>query len=157
MSKKEEWMVHIWGGAWNHDANPSIEKDLGIKDGYYYFDAEEEKNRFIQLIRQDKYEKQGLATDCKHGIMTHKRTIFVATLKYKDKAFVIHYDLGYEYPEDSAIFYFTEGNFGCDCNRSLAIRWEYGEDAIPELPCGDEIKVTDYHIEYQGLTENNKK
>lgn len=149
MSKKEEWMVHIWGGAWNHDANPSIEKDLGIKEGYYYFNTEEEKNKFIQLIRQDKYEKQGLATDCKHGIMTHKRTIFVATLKYKDKTFVIHYDLGYEYPEDSAIFYFTEGNFGCDCNRSLAIRWEYGEDAIPKLPCGDEIEMSDYHVEYQ--------
>ena len=101
MSKKEEWMVHIWGGAWNHDANPSIEKDLGIKEGYYYFNTEEEKNKFIQLIRKDKYEKQGLATDCKHGIMTHKRTIFVATLKYKDKTFVIHYDLGYEYPEDN--------------------------------------------------------
>ena len=85
MSKKEEWMVHIWGGAWNHDANPSIEKDLGIKEGYYYFNTEEEKNKFIQLIRQDKYEKQGLATDCKHGIMTHKRTIVVATLKYKYK------------------------------------------------------------------------
>lgn len=147
--KKEEWMVHIWGGAWNHDANPSIEKDLGIKKGYYYFDTEEEKNKFIQLIRQDKYEKQGLATECKYGIMTHKRTIFVATLKYKDKTFVIHYDLGYEYPKDSAIFYFTEGNFGCDCNRSLAIKWEYGEDAIPELPCGDEIEMTDYHVEYQ--------
>lgn len=149
MSKTEEWIVHIWGGAWNYDADPSIEKDLGIKEGYYYFDTEKEKNKFIQLIRQDKYEKQGLVTDCKHGIMTHKRTIFVATLKYKDKTFIIHYDLGYEYPKDSTIFYFTEGNFGCDCNRSLAIRWEYGEDAIPELPCGNEIEMTDYHVEYQ--------
>ena len=51
MSKKEEWMVHIWGGAWHHDANPSIEKDLGIKEGYYYFDTEEEKNKFIQSGR----------------------------------------------------------------------------------------------------------
>ena len=23
-------MIHIWGGAWNSDANPSIEKDYGI-------------------------------------------------------------------------------------------------------------------------------
>ena len=43
MSKKKEWMVHICGGAWNHDANPSIEKDLGIKEGYYYFNTEEER------------------------------------------------------------------------------------------------------------------
>ena len=37
----------------------------------------------------------------------------------------------------------------CDCNRSLAIRWEYGEDVIPELPCGDEIEMSYYHVEYQ--------
>lgn len=43
MNNKEEYMVHIWGGAWNHDANPSIEKDLGIKAGTYYFDTEEKK------------------------------------------------------------------------------------------------------------------
>ena len=94
------------------------------------------------------YLKQGIARDIKHGIMTHKRTIFVGTFKYKDKEFVIHYDLGYEYPEDSAEFYFTVGNFSCDCNRSLAIRWEYGEDTIPELNCGNEIEMLEYHIEY---------
>ena len=148
MKNKEEYMVHIWGGAWNKDANPSIEKDLGIKSGHYYFDTEEEKNEFCKLLDNPIYSKQGLAKDIKYGIMTHKRTVFVAALKYKDKEFVLHYDLGYEYPEDSAIFYFTEGNFGCDCNRSLAIRWEYGEDAIPELECGDEIEMLSYHVEY---------
>ena len=49
---------------------------------------------------------------------------------------------------EDAIFYFTEGNFSCDCNRSLAIRWEYGDDAIPELGCGEDIELVDYHIEY---------
>ena len=67
---------------------------------------------------------------------------------FKDENFVLHYDLGYEYEEDDAIFYFTEGNFNCDCNRSLAIQWEYGDDAIPELGCGEDIKLIDYHIEY---------
>lgn len=148
MNNKEEYMVHIWGGAWNHDANPSIEKDLGIKEGTYYFDTEAEKDEFLRPLDNPIYSKQGIARDIKHGIMTHKRTIFVGTFKYKEKEFIIHYDLGYEYPADSAEFYFTDGNFGCDCNRSLAIRWEYGEDAIPFLDCGDEIEMTEYHIEY---------
>lgn len=146
--KQKEYMVHIWGGAWNSDANPSIEKDLGIKSGCHYFDTEEEKNEFLKLLDNPIYSKQGMARDIKYGVMTHKRTIFVGTFKYKDKEYVLHYDFGYEYPEDSAIFYFTDGNFGCDCNRSLAIRWEYGEDAIPELNCGDEIKMLNYHVEY---------
>lgn len=149
MDNQKEYMIHIWGGAWNEDANPSIEKDLGIKEGYYYFDTEEEKNEFCKLLDNPIYSKQGITRDIKYGVMTHKRTIFVGTFNYKDKEFTIHYDLGYEFPEDSAEYYFTDGNFGCDCNRSLAIRWEHGEDAIPELNCGHEIKMTDYHIEYE--------
>lgn len=145
---QKEWMIHIWGGAWNSDANPSIEKDYGIQEGYHYFKTEEEKDRFLEIINKPEYRYQGLMRDIKYGFMTHKRTIFVGTFKYEDKEFVLHYDLGYEYEEDAAIFYFTKGNFSCDCNRSLAIRWEYGDDAIPELGCGEDIKLVDYHIEY---------
>lgn len=145
---QKEWMIHIWGGAWNSDANPSIEKDYGIHEGYHYFKTEEEKDRFLEIINKPEYRNQGLMRDIKYGFMTHKRTIFVGTFKYKDKEFVLHYDLGYEYEEDAAIFYFTKGNFSCDCNRSLAIRREYGDDAIPELGCGEDIKLVDYHIEY---------
>ena len=148
MTKQKEWMIHVWGGAWNHDANPSIEKDYGIKEGYHYFNTEEEKNKFLEIINKQEYSDQGLMRDIKNGYMSHKRTIFVGTFKYEDKEFVLHYDLGYEYEDESAIFYFTEGNFSCDCNRSLAIRWEYGDDAIPELGCGEDIELVDYHIEY---------
>ena len=145
---RKEWMIHVWGGAWNSDANPSIEKDYGIHEGYHYFNTEEEKDRFLEIINKPEYRNQGLMRDTKYGFMTHKRTIFVGTFKYEDKEFVLHYDLGYEYEEDAAIFYFTKGNFSCDCNRSLAIRREYGDDAIPQLGCGEDIELVDYHIEY---------
>lgn len=144
----KEYMVHIWGGAWNKDANPSIEKDLGIKEGYHYFKTKEERDRFLKLIKQDKYLNQGLVLDLKEGEMTHKRTIFVADLKYKDKVYTIHYDFGHEYPEEQAIFMFEDGNYSCDCNRSLIIQDEYGENAIEELDCGEEIKMVNYHLEY---------
>lgn len=149
MAEKKEYMVHIWGGAWNDDANPSIEKDLGIKEGYHYFDTEEEKDRFCELLNNPIYSKQGIARDVKYGIMTHKRTIFVGTFKYKDREFVLHYDFGYEYPEEQAEFQFLENNYSCDCNRSIFIREEYGEDVMPELDCGDEIELLDYHFEYE--------
>ena len=142
----KEYMAHIWGGAWNKDANPSIEKDLGIKEGYHYFKTEEERDRFLKLIKQ--YSSQGLVWDLREGEMTHKRTIFVADLKYKDMVYTIHCDFGYEYPEEQAIFMFEEGNYSCDCNRSLFIQEEYGEDAIDELDCGEEIEMLNYHFEY---------
>lgn len=142
-------MVHIWGGAWNKDANPSIEKDLGIKKGYHYFNTEEEKNEFVRQLHNPIYQKQGLMVDVKHGYMRHKRTIFVCTLRYKDVEYLLHHDFGYEFKEEQAIFMFTIGNYSCDCNKSLFIQREYGEDAIPELGCGDEIELLDYHFEYE--------
>ena len=148
MDKQKEYMVHIWGGAWNSDANPSIEKDLGIKDGYHYFKTEKEKNDFCKMLDIPKYANQGLARDIKYGYMSHKRTIFVGIFSYKEKEFILHYDFGYEYPEESAMFQFTENNYSCDCNRSIFIRDEYGEDVIPELDCGNEIKLKEYHFEY---------
>ena len=54
-----------------------------------------------------------------------------------------------DYPQDSAIWMFTEGNYACDCNRSLFIQQQFGEDAIPELPCGDTIELLEYHIEHE--------
>ena len=149
MIKQKEYMIHIWGGAWNSDANPSIEKDLGIKSGCHYFDTEEEKDKFLKLLDNPIYSKQGMAKDIKYGYMTHKRTIFVGTFKYKDKKYVLHYDFGYEYPEEQAKFQFIENNYSCDCNRSIFIREEYGEDAIPELDCGNEIELLEYHFEYE--------
>lgn len=145
---KEEYMVHIWGGAWNYDAYPSIEKDLGIKEGYHYFDTEKEKDDFCFLLNNPIYRDQGIMIDVQYGIMSHKRTIFVGTLKYKEKGYVIHYDFGYEFKESNAIFMFTDGNYSCDCNKSLFIQREYGEEIIEELPCGDEIELVDYHFEY---------
>lgn len=148
MEKQKEYMVHIWGGAWNSDANPSIEKDLGIKDGYHYFKTEKEKNDFCKMLDIPKYANQGLARDIKYGYMSHKRTIFVGRFVYKEKEFILHFDFGYEYPEESAVFLFTENNYSCDCIRSIFIRDEYGEDAMPELDCGNEIELKEYHFEY---------
>ena len=146
---KEEYLVHVWGGAWNKDANPSIEKDLGIKEGYHYFNTKQEKDDFLKLLDNPVYKKQGLVYTEQFGVMSHKRTVFVGTLKYKNKNFVIHRDFGYEFPEDVAEFMFVEGDNSCDCNRSLLIYYEYGENSIPLLKCGDEIELVDYHFEYE--------
>lgn len=145
----KEYMIHIWGGAFNSDANPSIEKDHGITEGYYYFNNKKELDSFCKIINKAKYKNQGMASEIKYGIMSHKRTIFVATFKYDTQYYVIHYDFGYEYEKESAEFMFLDGNYSCDCNRSLIIQREYGDDSIPELKCGERIKMLSYHIEYK--------
>lgn len=144
-----EYMVNIWGGAWNADANPSIEKDLGIKEGAHYFETEKELNAFIRLVSRPKYKNQGMVIDKHIGNLTHKATVFVGTFKHKDKEFVIRHRFVNEYPPESAVNWFIYGNGGCDCNRSRFIREQYGDDAIPELDCGWQIELVDYHVEYE--------
>ena len=144
-----EYMVNLWGGAWNENANPSIEKDLGIKKGPYYFETEDELNRFIDLISQPKYKKQGMMIDKHVGELTHKRPVFVGVFEYQGKQFMLREKFVHEYPAESAEFMFLQGNYSCDCNRSRFIRRQWGEDAMPELDCGCEIKLLDYHIEWE--------
>lgn len=80
-------------------------------------------------------------------------TIFVGTFKYKEKEFILRFNFEIDnYPADSAIWMFTEGNYACDCNRSLFIRRQFGDNSIPELPCGNQIELIDYHIEYEEIT-----
>lgn len=152
MKSNGEWMIHVWGGAWNDDAATSIEKDYGIKEGYYYFTNEEAKDAFLELIDNPIYSNRGVAKDIKYGAMSHKRTIFVGQYQYGDRFFVIHYDLGFEYPDESAVFYFTEGNNSCDCNISSIINLEYGKGTVPDLGCclagENKIKLIAYKVEH---------
>ena len=83
-------------------------------------------------------------------------TIFVGTFKYKEKEFILRFNFEIQdYSEDDAIWMFTEGNYSCDCNRSLFIRQQFGDDSIPELPCGNTIELLDYHIEKERYEEFN--
>lgn len=63
--------------------------------------------------------------------------------KYKDKS-------GY-YEEDdykkgisigSILYIWAEGDYSCDCNRSLFF-------GLPEMKCGEKIKITKFWIEYR--------
>lgn len=149
----DECMIHVWGGAWNDDAEPSIKKDYGISEGYYYFKSKKAKNKFLSIIENPVYQEQGIVYDCvseetTDRRLTHKRTIFVGLYEYQGRRYTIHYDLGFEYPDDSAEYYFLGGDNSCDCNISTIIRWEYGDSAIPQLGCGNEIKLIAYKIEH---------
>jgi hypothetical protein len=45
-----------------------------------------------------------------------------------------------DYPWESVVFMYTEGNYRCDCNRSLFIATKGNED-FEEMDCGDEIEL----------------
>lgn len=136
----KEYFLHIWGGLM-----PYLENELGIKNNYYYFNTEEERQKFINKIKP--YSKYGLAMDKKEDIMTHKRTVAEIVLKYEDNIYKFDYDFGYEYSEEAAIFQFEENNYSCDCNRSLFIQ-RYCDKNFTDMGCGEQIKLVDISIKY---------
>jgi len=141
--KKEEFMIHVWGGAWNDGVRPSIEKDLGILPGYHYFDTEVELNEFI--FKLQKYEKLGMAYTIKTGFMTRKQTLLYMKLKYDKQIFEVERNFGYEVGKDEVERY-MERNFNCDCQYSQLIRNKYGIKTMEWLDCGNEIELVSYEI-----------
>lgn len=62
------------------------------------------------------------------------------------------YDFGPDIPwGDGTVWWLTEGNFGCDCNREMDFRRAGGEDG-GEPPCGN----TRYSILYAELEDGQK-
>lgn len=60
-TEPSRYRVKLSGKAFDKDADPSIEKDLGIKAGYHYFVDKDKKDEFINMIvSQKKYTMQGV-------------------------------------------------------------------------------------------------
>lgn len=136
-------MLHTWGGIYNDDS--PIPDELRQYNGYTYFNTKKELNSVLMKICP--YGGYGLCTDIKEGNLTHKRTIACMTVLLDDKEYYLEYDFGYEYPEDVARFKFMENT--CDCNMYNRLSDEYDELEPMDYPCGFNIKVVDFKVEYR--------
>jgi len=80
----------------------------------------------------------------------------IVTLELQDgRRFSVDAPVEAEYA-DTQWFWWTEGNGSCDCNRSLYLNRQHGlnlgtmEDGafdVPELPCGNTIKLVSLVID----------
>jgi hypothetical protein len=67
-----------------------------------------------------------------------------ATLEYNGKTHTVKEE--YRYASNEGIeFMWEEGNWSCDCNKSLMIQRQVDPD-FPEMDCGDEIKLVKLEI-----------
>lgn len=136
-----EYFLKIWGGAMPH-----LEKDLGIKQNYYYFRTEKEREEFLDKVSP--YTKYGLAISTKEGVMSHLRTILDVVFDYNGRIYAFSYDFGYEYPEDAARYMFEFGEYSCDCNKSLLIK-KFCDENFPRFSCGKSgIKLKNLSVRY---------
>jgi len=65
----------------------------------------------------------------------------VVTLRYQGRDFTVRDEFLTLHMElRGALHLWEDGNWSCDCNRSMMIR-EQCDPTFPELPCGDTIEI----------------
>lgn len=98
--------------------------------------------------------------------MTTTRLPVVARLRLPDgRELDCHSDVN-EQHADGQWYWWTEGNGGCDCNRSLFLNREYGlglgeknkeDDDVPNLPCGDTIELLSLTVDGKNAADMDRE
>lgn len=141
-NEKHEYMVHLWGGFFNEEHKARH----GRESGYYFFDTAEERDRFVSTLHaeEEAFDAKYLAQDNADGRHVRYKTVAKMRLVYQGKEYALEHDFGYAYPVDAAHYMFEDGNYSCDCNRSLFLAEKY--EGFPELDCGHEVELAAFQV-----------
>ncbi len=147
----KNFMLHIWGGFFNDEH----QEKHGIEEGYYWFKNARERAEFLAELQvvEAHLDARMLAYTMKNGSWTRRETTASMVFVFNGKEYPHQHTWGYGYPVSAAHFMFEEGNYSCDCNKSLMI----GRDGVdfPEMDCGDEIKLKDFKVTLSKPTKKN--
>lgn len=140
---KYEYMLHTWGGFYNKEHQVKH----GYTPGYRWFDTAEERSEYVSELKEieQKFNARHLAISTEEGTHTRMKTIAKMVFVHQGKEYPCQYDFGFAYPPHSAEYMFFDGNYSCDCNRSLFIE-RAGFDFL-EMGCGEEIEMKDFEVE----------
>jgi hypothetical protein len=75
-------------------------------------------------------------------LMTHT----AVELAVGDERYCLEHHFGFGYPPSAASYMWEEGNYSCDCNKSLFIA-EQCDPSFSERDCGDEIALASISVE----------
>lgn len=141
--EKYEYMLHTWGGFYNVEHV----KIHGKKPGYFFFYSMKELKDYEFDLKQIEKELGAhvLMTHIEEGQHVRYKTIAKMKFLFNGKTYDYQEDFGYAYPLESAKFMFEDGNYACDCNRSLMLSRKY-RDVTPVEVCGYEIDMIDLEI-----------
>ena len=130
-----EYFIEFWG----RDEEQAI-RELGLSGPRHWFRTQVELDNL-----RAKLKPYHVVSRTESGEMTHKRTVAIVKLAFGGKFYTLEHDFGFEYPAHSAEYMFEDGNYSCDCNRSLFIGEKHEE--FPEMECGNLIEMVEFHTE----------
>lgn len=138
---KYEYHLKFWGQIEN---DRWVERDLGIYGNDFWFDTKQDRDDFKKkIVKVSENHKVIVAFDENEGFDVRKKTIVKMIMVLPDgREKYFEYDFGYAYPHDAAYYMFHDGNYSCDCNRSIFLAEKY--DDVEKVDCGDAIRIKDF-------------
>lgn len=135
--------LYYWGEVCNSDI---INKAIGVSCQDFFFASKEERMAFKAKLKAIADFNRVCIMFAEHdGPNAIKRTIAKMVMQLPDGREVpFEYDFGYGYEAESAKYMFMDGNYACDCNRSLFLHKSHPE--IQEMDCGDNIILKDFAV-----------
>ena len=139
-----EYLFHL--KFWGQIENNGLADRLIGKERDFWWKSEFPRDSFKEKI-QAIAEKNNVIVcfDENEGFEVNKRTVAKMDFIVDGKRLAYEYDFGFGYSGDGAHYMFHDGNYSCDCNRSLFLK-EAGHD-IEELSCGDKIEIENFKVE----------
>lgn len=146
---KYEYAFKTWGGFYNEE----FKKLHGREQGTFYFDTRDERDAEVFVLESLKTlycpNAMNLVIQKFEGDFARYSTVAKLKFGYNNAVYYLDFDFGPAYPFSGAIFMFTEGNYSCDCNRSLFLKKKYPEAFPNELPCGNKIELLRISVVYE--------
>ena len=139
-----EYHLSYWGEVNNDNW---IERDLGIEEKDFWFGTKKDHNEFKAKLEAVADAHEVIIAFAEHeGDDVRKRTVARMVLTLPDgRSFSFDYDFGYGYSSEAAEYMFEDGNYACDCNRSIMLSKLHPE--VVEMDCGDAILMSDFVVE----------
>lgn len=154
-SERYEYHLKHWGEINNPDQR-WLEKDLGVTESDHWFDSAEKRAEFRAKLKAcaDTHACCIVFVE-NEGTDVRKRTTVQMTMRLDDgRAFEYEHDFGYAYSPENAHYMWRDGNYCCDCNRSLFLK-DAGH-AVEEMDCGDTITLENFRVTQVGGLRNEE-
>ena len=138
-----EYYLGFWGQIENDNL---VERDLGIKEKDFWFSSAKEREDFRAKLRDvANLHNVIIAFKEEEGENARFRTVARMLMVLPDgREFPYEHDFGHAYDQDSARYMFEDGNYSCDCNKTIFLSREHPE--IEEWDCGDDIELKNFTV-----------
>lgn len=125
---KRGWMLQVWGGFWNDGVGYEL---TDIESGTcLWFNSWTERSN-AELYLNKLADKTGgciaMRGEDPSNPNVDKYIVAHLVFVYEGNSYTVTYDAGWGRADEDILYYLTDGNMGCDCNRADMIREHYPE------------------------------